>query len=58
VPKDRIAEAEHALMATGVPFAWIGKLTEPDLGLRMRTGTTETELPEFAVDEAARLLAG
>jgi hydrogenase expression/formation protein HypE len=58
VPKDRIAEAEHALMPTGVPFAWIGKLTEPDLGLRMRTGTTETELPEFAVDEAARLLAG
>jgi hydrogenase expression/formation protein HypE len=58
VPKDRMQAAEDALSRAGVPFAWIGKLTPPETGLRIISGTTETILPEFTVDEVARLLAG
>jgi hydrogenase expression/formation protein HypE len=56
VPRDRMASAEEALQAIGLPFAWIGKLTDPAGGMRMREGATEVELPEFAVDELARVL--
>jgi hydrogenase expression/formation protein HypE len=56
VPRDRMATAEEALQAIGLPFAWIGKLTDPAAGMRMREGATEVELPEFAVDELARVL--
>jgi hydrogenase maturation factor len=58
VPKERMQAAEDALQRAGVPFAWIGKLTPPQAGMRLRTGATETDLPEFIVDEVARILAG
>jgi hydrogenase expression/formation protein HypE len=58
VPKERMQAAEDSLARAGVPFAWIGKLTPPQNGMRLRTGATETALPEFTVDEVARLLAG
>lgn len=58
VPKDRMTQAEDALAGTGTPFAWIGKLTPPESGMRLRSGGEEWNLPEFAVDEVARLLAG
>jgi hydrogenase maturation factor len=57
VPKERMNAAEAALAAIGVPFAWIGKLTEPSAGFRLRDDATEEPLPEFAVDELARVLA-
>jgi hydrogenase maturation factor len=58
VPKDRLEIAEDALCAAGISYAWIGKLTPPEAGMRIRTGTAESPLPEFAVDEVARVLAG
>jgi hydrogenase maturation factor len=58
VPKERLEAAEDALIAAGIPFAWIGKLTPPGAGMRIRTGMAESALPEFAVDEVARVLAG
>jgi hydrogenase maturation factor len=58
VPKEQMQAAEDALQRAGVPFAWIGKLTPPQAGMRLRTGATETDLPEFIVDEVARILAG
>ena len=56
VPKDRIEAAEAALYGAKVPFAWIGKLTPVESGLRMRSGSVEFDLPEFPVDEVARIL--
>lgn len=58
VPKDSMPAAEAALAAIDVPFTWIGKLTPKATGFRMRRGTEDLELPEFAVDEVARLLTG
>ena len=58
VPKERLEAAEDALVAAGIPFAWIGKLTTPGTGMRMRSGMTEIALPEFGVDEVARVFAG
>jgi hydrogenase maturation factor len=57
VPPDRMARAEEALIAAGARFAWIGKLTPPETGMRLRSGGTEQDLPEFSVDEVARILA-
>jgi hydrogenase expression/formation protein HypE len=57
VPKDRLADAERALEGIGVPFAWIGKLMPPESGIRLRSGLDEMNMPEFQVDEVARLLA-
>jgi hydrogenase maturation factor len=58
VPKERMQAAEESLTRLGVPFAWIGKLTPPETGMRIRTGTREADFPEFVVDEVARILAG
>jgi hydrogenase maturation factor len=58
VPKDRMQAAEAALARAGVPFTWIGKLTPPQTGMRIRAGAAEANLPEFVVDEVARILAG
>jgi hydrogenase expression/formation protein HypE len=58
VPKERLDSAANVLDGIGVPFAWIGKLTPPDAGMRLRSGASEMDLPEFAVDEVARILAG
>ena len=57
VPKDRVAIAEDALRVVDVPFAWIGKLTPVDKGIQLRESGTVGPLPEFAVDELARVLA-
>jgi hydrogenase expression/formation protein HypE len=56
VPKDRMETAERALQSVGIPFSWIGKLTDPAAGMRLRNGMTDEALPEFAVDELARVL--
>jgi hydrogenase expression/formation protein HypE len=58
VPRECMEAAEDALIAAGIPYAWIGKLTPPEAGMRVRTGMAESALPEFAVDEVARVLAG
>ncbi len=57
VPKERMERAEAALVDAGVPFAWIGKLTNQSAGYVLRDGLTESPLPEFAVDELARVFA-
>jgi hydrogenase maturation factor len=58
VPKASLEVAENALATARIPFAWIGKLTPPESGMRIRTGMVESALPEFEVDEVARVLAG
>ena len=58
VPKSALQAAEEALAEAGIPFAWIGKLTPPESGMRMRSGMAEADLPDFAVDEIARVFAG
>ncbi len=58
VPREFLEVAESALHRVGVPFSWIGKLTPPEAGMRLRSGVTEQDLPEFAVDEVARILTG
>lgn len=57
VPKDQVDAAEVVMRRLGTPFAWIGKLTPPESGMRLRTGTSEQDLPEFSSDEVARVLA-
>jgi hydrogenase expression/formation protein HypE len=57
VPKERTDRAEQALTEVSIPFAWIGKLTSIESGFRLREGSREGPLPEFAVDELARVLS-
>lgn len=56
IPKDHMEAAERALTTAGIAFAWIGKLTPAGSGMRLRDGVDEISLPEFAVDELARVL--
>jgi hydrogenase maturation factor len=58
VPKRSMQDAEDALTSARIPFSWIGKLTPPETGMRLRSGNSEVDLPNFAVDEVARILAG
>jgi hydrogenase maturation factor len=58
VRPDAMAAAEEALNSVEIPFSWIGKLTSAESGMVFRTGSIETSLPEFEVDEVARILAG
>lgn len=48
---------EGALAAAGAPCADIGELTEPAAGVRADSGGAPADWPDFATDEAARLLA-
>jgi hydrogenase maturation factor len=54
---DDVEAAEAALEAHNIPYAWIGKLTPTTKGFRMRRGIFDGPLPEFAIDEVARILA-
>lgn len=56
VPADRMDDVRLALEAVDVPFSWIGKLTSPGSGVKMNEDGHYVDLPEFAVDEIARLL--
>ena len=57
IPADRADEAESRLDDAAIPWSWIGKLTPPEFGYRLRDGATEAELPNFSTDEATRALA-
>jgi len=51
-----LADVEHACIANAIPFAWIGKLSAPERGLRIRTLDGERDLPVFDTDEASRAM--
>lgn len=51
-----LAEVEAACRARAIPFAWIGKLTAPGKGCRIRSGEGERDLVAFDTDEASRAL--
>jgi hydrogenase expression/formation protein HypE len=51
-----MAEVEAACIDKEIPFAWIGKLTAPDRGMRIRTAHGERDLPIFDTDEASRAM--
>ena len=57
IPADRADEAERRLSDARIPWSWIGKLTPPEFGLRLREGSEERDLPLFSTDEATRALA-
>jgi hypothetical protein len=50
--------AAQVLDDIDVPFSWIGKLTPPEAGIRLRTDDGYVDLPQFAVDEVARYMTG
>jgi hydrogenase maturation factor len=58
VPAEHLDEAAVALDEAAVPFAWIGKLTPRDAGIKLRIEDHYVDLPSFVVDEVARLMAG
>lgn len=58
VPAEKMARAETALDVVGIPYSWIGKLTPPENGIRMRTSEHYVDFPQFEVDEVARFMAG
>ena len=58
IPAQLLQAAELALTSAGIPWAWIGKLTPAETGIRLRSGSAVQDLPEFTVDEVARILAG
>ena len=57
IPADHAGEAERRLTDGGISWSWIGKLTPPEFGLRLREGSDERDLPLFSTDEATRALA-
>jgi hydrogenase maturation factor len=57
IPGDRAEAAERRLDEAGIAWSWIGKLTPPEFGLRLREGSDERDLPLFSTDEATRALA-
>lgn len=58
IPGDLGGETEAALNAAGIQWTWIGKLTPPEAGYRLReAGGEERDLPLFTTDEATRALA-
>ena len=57
IPVGRAGEAESRLNDAEIPWSWIGKLTPPEFGYRLRDGSHDSDLPIFSTDEATRALA-
>jgi hydrogenase maturation factor len=57
VPAAHTATIDAVCSESGMPHAWIGKITPPERGIVLRTDGGECELPAFSTDEVARALA-